>query len=77
MQGNAPDEEHEDLHGECREEIIRLRDALAPFVRAWDTYALDDRMRSLSLSQLGSLATGDLSAADFQRAQRALSQLSQ
>jgi hypothetical protein len=29
MQGNSPDEEHIDEHGECQAEIYRLRNALA------------------------------------------------
>lgn len=40
MKGNAPDEEHEDPHGECRHEIERLRGALeglsAMYSSAWD-----------------------------------------
>lgn len=29
MQGNAPDEEHEDMHGECAVEIGRLKSEVA------------------------------------------------
>lgn len=31
MQGNAPDEEYEDPHGECAREVARLLEALKPF----------------------------------------------
>ncbi len=64
------DEEPLSPHGECQQEIIRLQTALTPFIAAWQFAREHDRALHLNLAQLAALAFGQLSAADFQRAER-------
>lgn len=77
MQGNSPDEEYVDPHGECRHEINRLQEALRPFIKAWDWVTDGNKHAHLSLAQLSNMAGHEITAADYQRVKRALSQTNQ
>lgn len=60
------------LCGAAADEIMGLVDTLAPFCGAWQFAKAEGRAAHLSLAQLARLASGELSGAHFQRADRAL-----
>lgn len=73
MQGNAPDEEHEDPHGECAREIDRLKItveqleyAIGPFLRAAKVIADRPDDYGDRIVAIGGLATAaDIMKRDF------------
>jgi hypothetical protein len=62
------------LYRDLEEQIFTLRSALKPFSDAWDFAGQHRRTAHLSIAQLAQLAAGEISASDFQRAHRAMSQ---